>query len=125
VANRFRGDVDLTVDGRLYRFRFGANELCDLQDRLGHGSMEELAKSFSPAGMGLKQLRAVMHAGLKRHQPALTELEAGDLIDAMGGFVPALERVSEVLAAAFPEPKGSGEGGDPNAEGAGGSGTNS
>lgn len=73
-----KGTVAFTAEGQGYTLLLDFNALCDLSDELPGlmGGGQELKDP--------RQIRAVFHAGLKRHHPDLTVEEAGDIIQAVG-----------------------------------------
>lgn len=105
MANPVLGEVSFVVDGDTYTLVLDFNALCTLRQRTGIGAMklnalfEEAAKTeeLPPEDV----LRSVFWAGLELYHPELTEREAGSLIGRYG-LTPAVEKIGESLAAAFP-----------------------
>lgn len=99
MTNAVKGTVHLEAGGRMYTLALTTNALCALEDRLGQPFTEIFADIGS---MGLVTFRAVMWAALIEHH-ALSETEAGALIDAVGMPI-AAQAVFEAVQIAFPAP---------------------
>ena len=104
MANKHRGYVDVELD-RPRRLKYNMNALAELEDVLGKPMTQ-----FSAENVGIKELRALVWAGLLHESPDLTLREAGDLID-LDHLEEIVKKVSEALALAFPQ------GGQKNAKG--------
>lgn len=109
MSNRIKGEIDIDVkDGPLagtFILLLDLNALCELEDDFP-GIMNGTAKIE-----GLKSIRRIFHVGFQRHHPDLSEIEAGDIVHAIG-IGEAAKKMGESLKAAFPtaeqgKPKGS------------------
>lgn len=104
MANYLKGEVAIVVDGKSLTFRLGVNEMISIQNGLGFA--DDDAK-FLAALTNLRSFRAVrtiIHAGLQRDQPDLTEEQAGDIVTELG-MARVAEVISEALRWAVPEKK--------------------
>ena len=102
MANPHKGEVEFTLGKKVYTLRFSINAMCVLEESTG-GSVIELANLMSdPAKVGVKTLRTVFWAGLRDHHEALTETDAGKLMDELG-LVEAAQMVVKAFTLAFPE----------------------
>jgi hypothetical protein len=103
VANEARGEREFEAYGKRYVLKFSANALAELEAALGIPILA-MADRFSAGNAGVRELRALLWAGLSEGQPGMTLLDAGRLIDEVG----IREVIGETLAAfeaAFPLPK--------------------
>lgn len=92
MANKFRGESDLTFDREVegvtreakFRLVFDANAFCEIEDNIGL-SLGELHDAMSdPKKLSMKTVRAIFHGGLSRHHPDLTLADAGDIMSDAG-----------------------------------------
>lgn len=123
APNRFRGEFGVSVGGKTYSFRYGMNTLVVLEDKLGCKTIQEVMARINPGRLSFRDLRLLIQAGLYKHHPDVSEEQAGELMDEMGGVEGTLERIMQALQTSFPDPDPeAGEGADPNAHRAAGSG---
>lgn len=104
MGNTHRGEVSFEAAGRKLTLRFGTNEFVLLEEALGlkgGALMVGLARNT-----GFKDLRTIVRAGLSRDWPGITDEQAGDVIDQLGGIaaIPELLTNAMTLAAPAPEP---------------------
>lgn len=95
MANAARGEVAFRALDRDWTLLLDINALCEAEDELGV-KVHELAQP------GLKAIRALLWAGLQRHQQGVTITQAGDIIQAVGMAL-AAEIVGEAFTLTFPE----------------------
>lgn len=102
MVNLARGEVPLDVEGASYVLTFDFNAICAIEEvfdlpisRIG----EKLAD-----GMRAGDLRTLFAAGLTKHQPGMSETQAGDIIGIIGAHG-AAEAVARGLQASFTEPE--------------------
>lgn len=74
-TNPHRGEVDITLGGEKRIIRLNNNALAEAESILG---MSMLA----PIRLGVRELRALLFAGLKDRKPAETLARIGELMDA-------------------------------------------
>ena len=102
MANAHKGEVEFALDKKVYTLRFSINAMCHLEDATG-GSVVELANMMSdPSKLSLRTLRTVFWCGLRDHHEAMTETDAGRVMDELG-LVEAAQKVVEAFTLAFPE----------------------
>ena len=89
-----KGEVAFEVDGQPYKLVLDFNALCDLEDEMP-GLMDGTVEIKSP-----KAIRAVFAAGLAKHHPGLSLIDAGNLIQGVG-IEKAGGYVAEAFAASF------------------------
>lgn len=100
MANKQRGFVEIELDKKR-RLKFNMNALTELEDVLGMP-----ITGLSDQKVGMKELRAMLWAGLLHDDPDLSLREAGDLIE-LENLQEISEKVTEAMTIAFPknEPK--------------------
>jgi hypothetical protein len=91
MANPIKGEVPLEIGGKRYTFVLGTYALANLERRLGM-PWPKIFKRAGDGEWGIAEVLAVVHAGLLRHSPQLTEPQVADLIDEVG-----LERINEMI----------------------------
>ncbi len=94
------GEVSFEAVGARHTLRYGINELCRLEDRLGI-DVAELGKKMA-AGLNMRTLRTIFACGLSND---LADIDAGTIIDEVG-LQRAGELVAEAMQAAFPSAEG-------------------
>ncbi|WP_313472771.1 hypothetical protein [Brevundimonas sp.] len=94
MANRVKGEVGFTADGQDYTLLLDFNALCELENDVP-GLMDGTAEIKSPSAV-----RAVFHAALTGHHPALNVKDAGRIIHAVG-IGRAGELIREAMTASF------------------------
>lgn len=77
--------------------RFGVNQLCAIEARFEQSAGEVFAAMQEAPRM--TDIRAIFAIGL-----GVNDEEAGDVIDACGGFAVATAALAEAVSAAFPDP---------------------
>lgn len=95
MANPLKGEVEFEAGGETYVLLLDFNALCELETEVP-GLMDGTAEIKSPSA-----IRAVVHAGLAAHHPALSLRDAGNLIN-MIGLEAAGDLVSRSFAGSFP-----------------------
>ena len=106
MANSLKGEVELEAAGKSYVLRFSVDAICSLEERLGKGFPVIANEMQDPLTVTLSMVRHLLHAALHEAQPEMTLIQAGELITQAGGMVKVLGKVSEAIAAAFPEASG-------------------
>jgi hypothetical protein len=104
--NRGRLGFDLPFDGetepRRYVFAFSTNALCVVEEEFGLVNISGL-QDILEQEPSLRNIRKLFRIGLTDCHPAMTDIEAGHIIDAIGGLEPSLDMLARAVAAAFPE----------------------
>ena len=112
-ANEHRGRLgfDLPFEGeaeaRRYVFAFSTNALCVLEEEFELSNISELQTILSDRP-SLINIRKMFRVGLTDCHPTMTDMEAGRIIDAIGGLAPSLEMIMLAIETAFPEAAKSG-----------------
>ncbi len=112
MANPMKGEVALEVDGKTYTLRLTVNEIVALEKKWSL-NVTQIAAKLSAGEASLGDWVTLLHHGLSKHHPELSEADAGDLITEAG--VPVIvAKLGEAMTAAFPEMKvGKGRAGRP------------
>lgn len=105
-ANVTRGHLGFEVGGVTYTFAFSTNALCAVEDHFELASIDELDKVLGDKP-SLRQIRTLFRIGLTDNDPDMTDVEAGKIMDAVGGLEPSAQLVMKALTNAFPEAAGS------------------
>jgi hypothetical protein len=110
MANHLRGEIAIKALGRDLVYRLGVNEMIELQNELGlAGQDEQFLGVFDEQRLrNLRTLRAITLYGLKRHQPEITEEQAGDVVFEQGLYAMA-DVIQQALVWALPERGAAGE----------------
>jgi hypothetical protein len=102
MANINKGEVEFTSGKKVYTLSFSTNAMCDLEDRLGKSIVEIGGLMSDTSNVRITLMRTIFWAGLRDHHEAMTEVEAGRLMDAVG-LIEASQMIAKAFAAAFPE----------------------
>ena len=105
MANKQRGEIPLTIDGRDYTLYLGTNALELLEEHFSVNGTEVGWQDIVGRvlkGNSLRYLRAFIWAALQKHHPGTTLAQAGDLIDAGGGISGFAQLVSTATGIALP-----------------------
>lgn len=95
MANAKRGMCDLSVGGRTLRLLFDFNAICELEDAL-HEPFSDCAVRWQQNKFTMKEVRAMVWAGLREHHPEYSIKDCGALIQEIG-----IEKLSGQLVEAF------------------------
>lgn len=107
MSNPHKGEVEFTIDKKVYTLDYSINAMCELEDKLG-GSIIQIADLMSdPAKLSIKNARTLFWAGLRDHHETITETEAGRLMTDIG-IAQAMEMVGKAFTLAFPAVEGAG-----------------
>lgn len=107
-------DRQISIGDKTYTLRFSVRAMAALQDHFKLASLTEVGEKLQDAAtLGVKDLVALLWAGLQTHHRDLSMDDALTMLDEMG-----LDRMQETLghamAAALPEASGDAEeSGDP------------
>ncbi|MFQ5622349.1 MAG: gene transfer agent family protein [Paracoccaceae bacterium] len=103
MANPYRGEVALSVDGELHVMRLTLGALAELEERLQSGSILELVERFETGAFRATDLIALIHAGLRGGGWDIGEAELlARRID--GGPVAAAQAAARLLKVTFTVP---------------------
>lgn len=100
MANPWRGDVTMVIDGKVHLLRLTLGALAELEAGLGEASLVDLVARFESSGCSSRDVLALIVAGLRGGGWSGT---AQDLLTAEieGGPLGAARVAAELLARAF------------------------
>lgn len=104
MANRWRGDVSITVDGVPLVARLTLGALAELEEGLGEASVVGLVERFEQSRFTSKDVVALLGAGLRGGGAAMTDMDVANAAFE-GGPVVAAQAAAELLARAFVVPE--------------------
>lgn len=102
MANRFLGEIGARVGARDFTLRMDMNAMCEFEDATGQSAIDAFQQAEKGKG-GIKMLRHIVFAALKRHHPDASLQDAGDILSEDPHVVLAL------MAATAPEGKAGGK----------------
>lgn len=105
MANREKGEVDVTLDGKVYTLVLRTNELVALEAVLSTPVQRvRLPEVVYEIAMGsMTHIRAFLWASMRKHHKDVTLEAVGDLIDRVGGGEKVLEAISAVKESLYPD----------------------
>ncbi len=100
MANPWRGEVALTIDGKPHAMRLSLGALAELEAGLESGSLVDLVERFESGKFTTRDVLALIVAGLRGGG---RDLQASQLMTAEieGGPMQAARAAAELLARAF------------------------
>ena len=100
MANPWRGDVALVINGQQHVARLTLGALAELEDALDEGSLIALVERFEGNAFSSRDVLALLGAGLRGGG---SDLSKDDLLQAEieGGPMAAAKAAAELLARAF------------------------
>ncbi|MFK7870271.1 MAG: gene transfer agent family protein [Roseobacter sp.] len=104
MANPWRGEVAIVIDGQTHKMRLTLGALAELEAQLEVGTLVALVERFESGGYSTADVLALLEAGLRGGQCGLDRaaLLHGE-ID--GGPIAAARAAAELLARAFSVPQ--------------------
>ncbi|MFP4045102.1 MAG: gene transfer agent family protein [Rhodosalinus sp.] len=104
MANPYRGEVTLVIDGAPRAMRLTLGALAELEEALGADSLVDLAARFESGRFSGRDVLAVIVAGLRGGgwEGAATDLRRAEI---GGGPMAAARAAAELLARAFLPPE--------------------
>ena len=100
-ANTHRGQLGFEVDGQEWVFAYTTNALCEVEEAFDLKDISEL-ETVVANNPSLRTIRTLFRIGLTDCQPDMTDREAGEIMEAVGGLEPSLELVMRAIETAFP-----------------------
>ena len=94
--------VPIELGGKTRYLKYGFNALVELEEALGCGLQDFLG--LLQGGAKLKDLRAILRAGLLHEDPALTDEAVGNLLDEAKDLSALGVAIKTAFEAAFPPP---------------------
>lgn len=103
MANPWRGEVAIELEGRPHVMRLTLGALCELEERLDGGSIVALVERFERGTVRARDILAILGAGLRG---AGTEVADEDLARMRigGGPVAAMRLAAELMRVTFALP---------------------
>ncbi|WIY23352.1 GTA-gp10 family protein [Parasedimentitalea psychrophila] len=95
MANRFKGEVSITIDGKVWTLVCDFNAMAEFEEATGMDAMAAFEKAEG-GEVSIADLRHMVHAFLKLHHPEATLRDAGNVMSEDVAIV------ASVLAAASP-----------------------
>ncbi|WIY25118.1 GTA-gp10 family protein [Parasedimentitalea psychrophila] len=95
MGNRFKGEVTITIDGKIWTLVCDFNAMAEFEAATGKDAMDAFEKA-EEGGVSIANLRHMVHAFLKQHHPDATLQDAGNVMSE------DIAIVANVLAAASP-----------------------
>jgi hypothetical protein len=104
MANPWRGDAVIVIDGKAHAMRLTLGSLAELETKLGAGSLVELVERFESSAYSAGDVIDLLEAGLAggNCQVARERLLNGAI---EGGPLAGARAAAELLARAFAVPK--------------------
>lgn len=104
MANPWRGDVALVIDGQRHVARLSLGALAELEEGLGEGSLVALVQRFEGNRFSSRDVLALLGAGLRGGG---CDISPDALLHAQieGGPMAAARAAAELLARAFVVPE--------------------
>lgn len=100
MANRHRGEVEITLDGRRRTLRLTLGALAELETGLGAGDVAALAERLGSGRLTARDMTAVLGAGLRGAGEAIEDEEVA-AATLEGGALGAAQAVAHLLEATF------------------------
>lgn len=79
MANRFLGEITTEVDGQTYKLRLDFNAMAEFEDATGKEAFAVFA-AFENGKASVKDMRAILWAGLREHHPDVDMKGAGAIL---------------------------------------------
>lgn len=101
AANPQRGQLGFEVGGERWIFAFSTNALCAVEEEFGLDEITEL-ETVLGGKPSMRTIRKLFRIGLTDCHPTMTDVEAGTIMEAVGGLEPSLELIMRAVEQAFP-----------------------
>lgn len=100
MANRYRGEIEADIGGRVRRLRLTLGALAELEAAFGADDLAGLARYFASGSLKARDISAIVAAGLRGAGEAVTDDEVAAMaID--GGAAAWATVVLRLVAATF------------------------
>ncbi|QFT59655.1 hypothetical protein FIU94_12545 [Sulfitobacter sp. THAF37] len=104
MANRWRGDVAVVIDGQRHLARLTLGALAELEETLEAGSLVALVERFESNSFASRDVVALLGAGLRGGGARITDAALAQA-EIAGGPMAAARAAAELLARAFVVPE--------------------
>ena len=104
MANRWRGDVEVIVDGHAHVARLTLGALAELEESLGEDTLLGLVQRFEGGGFTARDVLALLGAGLRGGGVRMSDATLAQA-EIAGGPMAAARAAAELLARAFVVPE--------------------
>lgn len=91
-------NVDIQLEGKVYKIRFDINALVELEDH--YGDIDQAMGALDKGSF--KAARTLLWAGFRRYHPEMSEADVGALMD-LSNMKEISMKLGEALRAALPE----------------------
>lgn len=81
MANKLKGEISVTIEGKVWILVADFNALCDFEETTGELAVEFIDR-FETGTVPMRHIRAFVHAMLKARQPDATAIDAGNILSA-------------------------------------------
>jgi hypothetical protein len=114
AANRRRGEISATLDGREWRLCLTLGALAELETAFGVDDLSQLAQRFAGGRLAARDIIAIVGAGLRGGGGAVSDAEVAAMAidDGVAGFA---RLTAELLQATFASGDEAGSSEDPAA----------
>jgi hypothetical protein len=103
MANPWRGEVEIELDGQVHVMRLTLGALCELEERVEGGSVVALVERFEKGTVRARDILAILGAGLRGAGDDISDAAlAGMRIG--GGPVAAMRLAADLMRATFALP---------------------
>lgn len=100
MANRHRGEIDATFDGREYTLCLTLGALAELEDAFGADDLLDLTDRFQGGRFRARDLTRIVGAGLRGGGHSLTDEDVSDMRPE-GGLPGLAKLVAQLLSITF------------------------
>lgn len=100
MANKHRGEIDVTLDGRPWTMCLTLGALAELESAFDAQDLSALTERFSSGRLAAQDMLRIIGAGLRGAGYTLNDEEVSEM-QAEGGAVGYAKIVSELLSATF------------------------
>lgn len=107
MANRHRGELAATIDGREWTLCLTLGALAELEAEFGAADLTDLFERLGSARLAARQLSAILAAGLRGGGHDVSDSEVAEM-RFEGGIAGMARLVGDLLAAAFGSSDGRG-----------------
>jgi hypothetical protein len=101
ITNPEKGDVSFAVGEKTFTLRYNHLALVKLETTLNRGLVQVIGEISSPEKMRLATMIALLWAGLQKHHPGMSQEDAAEILDELGGIGPVMPHIDEAFGKAF------------------------